>query len=268
MKTTGHEGAHMNNDPAEVEVDIRSTPDAVIAAAAERLITAAAVAIAAAGRFVLALSGGATPRALYALLATPPYAARLDWTRVQAFWGDERCLPPDHADSNYRMARETLLDHVPILPANVHRVRGEDPPAEAAAAYERELRATFSQTAWPRFDLVLLGMGDNGHTASLFPGLTAVREATRWAVAEYVAAVSMWRVTLTPPVLNGAAEVLFVATGQEKAQTLRRVLEGPLLPDQLPAQVVRPPRGRVTWLVDAAAAAHLTLARRGHEVTT
>lgn len=155
------------------------------------------------------------------------------------------------------MTRETLLDHVAIPAANVHRIRGEDEPAVAAAAYERELRLTFG-AAIPRFDLVLLGMGDNGHTASLFPGLTAVRETTRQVVAEFVAEVAMWRITLTPPVLNAARQAMFLACGGDKAAMLRRVLEGPFEPDALPAQIVQPDQGQVAWLVDVAAAAQLT----------
>ena len=229
----------------------------VTAAAAQEVVNAASGAIARDRRFVMALSGGSTPRALYALLATPLWASRIDWSRVHLFWGDERCLPPDHSGSNYHMTRETLLDHVPIPAANVHRIRGEDEPAVAVAAYEQELRLTFGG-ALPRFDLVLLGMGDNGHTASLFPGLTAVRETTRQVVAEYVAEVAMWRITLTPPVLNAAVRVLFLACGGDKAAMLRRVLEGPFEPDALPAQIVQPEVGQVAWLVDVAAAAQLT----------
>ncbi len=226
------------------DVRVLPTPAAVAEAAAERVVAAAARA---SRRFAIALSGGSTPAALYRLLVAKP----IDWARVHVFFGDERCVPPDDPASNYRMAREALLDHVPIPPANVHRMRGEDPPAAAAEAYEREVRATVE-----RFDLVLLGMGDNGHTASLFPGLTAVRETERWVVAEYVGEVGMWRVTLTPPAINAAAEVLFLVAGAGKVAMLPRVLEGPRDPDLLPAQAVR--RERVTWLVDAAAAASLT----------
>ena len=188
----------------------------------------------------------ATPAVLYRLLVSKP----IDWSRVHVFLGDERCVPPDDPASNYRMARETLLDHVPIPPANVHRIRGEDPPAVAAAAYERELRVTTA-----RLDLVLLGMGDNGHTASLFPGLAAVRERERWVVAEYVAEVGMWRVTLTPPAINAAVAVVFLVAGQGKAEMLHRVLDGPRDPEALPAQAIA--TARATWLVDAAAAAQL-----------
>ena len=242
--------------------------DALMEAAAERLVTRAAEAIGASGRFTLALAGGSTPRGLYELLATPRYARRIDWPQVHVFWGDERCVAPDHPDSNYRMAREALLDRVPVLPSNVHRIRGEDPPAAAAAAHEDDLRRVFSTPDGPPreapgtcFDLVLLGMGDNGHTASLFPGLTAVRERKRWVVAEYVSEVSMWRVTLTPPVINAAADVVFLVSGAGKASMLHRVLQGPRQPDTLPAQAIVP-RAGATWLVDVAAAASLREATR------
>jgi 6-phosphogluconolactonase len=231
--------------------------EAVTAAAADALVAAAVEAIAARGRFLLVLSGGSTPKALYELLATPAYAARIDWTRTHVFWGDERCVPPDDRSSNYRMAREALLDRVPIPPASIHRMRGEDPPQAAADAYQADLRQVCGPGT-PRFDVVLLGMGDNGHTASLFPNLTAVRETSRWVVAEYVGEVKMWRITMTPPLLNAAARVLFLVVGADKAPMLKRVLEGPRDVDALPAQVVSPTDGVLLWLIDQAAAAALT----------
>lgn len=240
----------------KAEVVTLSSREAVTAATADALVDAAATAIAARGRFLLVLSGGSTPKALYELLATPAYAARIDWTRVHVFWGDERCVPPDDRSSNYRMAREALLDRVPISPQAIHRMRGEDPPEQAAAAYEADLRQVFGAGA-SRFDLVLLGMGDNGHTASLFPGLTAVRERARWVVAEYVGEVDMWRLTMTPPALNAAVRVMFVVVGADKASMLSRVLEGPRDVELLPAQAIVPTDGVLTWMVDAAAAAKL-----------
>ncbi len=246
------------------EVEVAPTAAALMDAAAEMLVGAAAEAIRTSGRFTLALSGGSTPKTLYALLATPRYAPRIDWARTHVFFGDERCVPPDDPSSNYRMAREALLDGVPLPSINVHRIRGEDDPAAAAAAYERELRTAFATPvgaprprAGARFDLVLLGMGDNGHTASLFPNLRAVRETERWVMAEYVAEVSMWRVTLTPVVLNAAATAAFLVSGRDKAPMLHRVLEGPVDIDALPAQAIAPADGRLRWLVDAPAAAEL-----------
>ena len=240
-------------------VVISPSAAALARAAAERVVVAAAAAIAARGRFVIALAGGSTPKALYTLLATPEFAARIDWAHVHAFWGDERCCPPEDPSSNYRMAREALLEHVPVPAAQVHRMRGEDDPAQAAAAYERDLRASFPDGR-AAFDLVLLGMGTNGHTASLFPHLSAVRARTRWVVAEQVAEVGMWRITLTPVAINAAAEILFLVAGADKAAMLSRVLEGPRVVDELPAQAIAPETGTLTWLVDVAAAASLTQA--------
>jgi len=242
---------------AKAKVVTLASREAVTSATAEALVAAAAQAIAARGRFLLVLSGGSTPKALFELLATPAYAGRIDWSRTEVFWGDERCVPPDDRGSNYRMAREALLDRVPISPEAIHRMRGEDPPEQAAAAYQEDLRRVFGAGP-PRFDVVLLGMGDNGHTASLFPGLTAVRETSRWVVAEYVAEVKMWRLTMTPPLLNAAAHVMFLVVGADKAPMLKRVLEGPRDVDALPAQVVAPTEGVLTWMVDSAAAAALT----------
>ena len=238
---------------------IRVLPDpAALADAAARLVVEGAhSAIDARGRFSLALSGGSTPRDLHLRLAASPLRDQVDWSRVHIFFGDERCVPPDDERSNYRMADETLLSRVPIPAENIRRMRGELPPPEAAEAYAEALQAYFGQEP-PRLDLVLLGMGDNGHTASLFPGLTAGREQKRWVVAENVEEVSMWRITLTPVVLNLARQAVFLVAGSAKASMLRRVLEGSFTPDELPAQIVRPSPGEVIWLVDEAAAADLT----------
>jgi 6-phosphogluconolactonase len=245
-------------------VEVLPTAEALMQAAAEAFVRCAAEAMRTSGRFAVALSGGSTPRRLYELLTTEPHAARVDWPRVYVFWGDERCVPPEDPASNYRMARESLLDRVPVPGPNVHRIRGEDDPADAAEAYERELRQAFSAPEGPprsapggRFDLVLLGLGDDGHTASLFPGTAALRETTRWVVAHHVAAASMWRITLTPLVINAAADVVFIVSGPEKAVILQRVVEGPCRPDELSAQGVAPRAGRLRWLVDAAAARNL-----------
>lgn len=224
-------------------------------AAADQIVGAAAAAVAARGRFSLALAGGSTPAPLYRLLAAAPYAAQVDWRAVYVFWGDERCVPPQHADSNYRMARETLLSRVPIPEQHICRIHGEDDPAQAALAYERALYAHFGGP--PRLDLALLGMGADGHTASLFPHTPALTERARLAVAVYAAQRGSWRVTLTYPALNAAEQALFLVSGADKADTLRAVLEGPRRPLELPAQGVRPDAGRLLWLADAAAAALL-----------
>jgi 6-phosphogluconolactonase len=242
-------------------IEVFPTPDELAVAAADRFVAAAAAAIDATETFSVALSGGSTPRALFSLLASEAYASRVAWPRVHFFWGDERCVPPDDDASNYRMARETLLDHVPVRAANVHRMRGEDPPMAAAEQYERDLRAAFSTpTGAPhvapgaRFDLVLLGLGTNGHTASLFPHHQAVRERTRWVMAENMELLQMWRITLTPAILNASAEILFLVSGRDKSVVLRRVLYGARETDELPAQAIAPEDGRLHWMVDAAAA--------------
>jgi 6-phosphogluconolactonase len=259
----------------------------------------------------LVLSGGSTPRGLYRLLADPaaPYRSRLAWDSIHFFWGDERHVPPDHPDSNYRMAREAMLDRVPVPAAHVFRIAGEEPDAgRAAAAYEHELIATFglrreerqvaasgagaatgmSATSgavvtggatatsganvtsaaragldWPRFDLVLLGLGDEGHTASLFPGSPLLAESRRLAAAVWVEKLGTWRITLTPPVLVRAAAVIFLVSGAAKAAALAAVVEGEPRPELYPAQVVVPVDGKLLWLVDEAAAARLRSGRRG-----
>jgi 6-phosphogluconolactonase len=222
----------------------------------------AADAIAARGVFRVALSGGSTPRALYRRLAAPIASVSnpIDWTRVHLFFGDERHVPPDHADSNYRMVKEALLSHAPIPDANVHRIRAEVPDApDAAEAYAQDIRMAFRLPAgeWPRFDLVLLGMGPDGHTASLFPDTPVLHERSRIAAAVWVVAMQTWRITLTPPVLNHASTVLFLVSGADKAETLHAVLDGPSDPDRLPSQLIAPTDGSVHWLVDTAAAARL-----------
>lgn len=242
-------------------VEVAPDPDALAEAAARSFVAAAEAAIRARGTFIVALSGGGTPRPTYERLAQERFSSRVAWSQVQVVWGDERCVPPDHPDSNYRMAREALLDRVAIPPANVHRIQGEDHPTAAAERYEGMLRGLLSGPG-ARIDLLLLGLGLDGHTASLFPGGTALQERTRWVTAEYVPAVSGWRITLTLVVIHAAAEVLFLVSGDRKAGVLRRVLEEGADSPSLPARAVATGQGGgVRWLVDAAAAAGL--ARRG-----
>jgi 6-phosphogluconolactonase len=244
------------------EVEVLPNAAQLAAAAAAHFVAAANRAIEARSEFIVALSGGSTPRSVYTHLATEPWVASLDWSRVHILWGDERCVPPDHELSNYRMARETLLDYVPVREANVHRIRGEDYPAGAAMAYERVLRAVLRTPVGPprdasRIDLMLLGLGHDGHTASLYPHSTSLHETARWVVADFVSAASMWRVTLTTIVINAAADIAFVVSGSAKAAILRKVLEGPRRPNELPAQLIEPSSGRIRWFVDAPAAAEL-----------
>jgi len=237
--------------------------ESLVRGAADFMADLAVRAIGERGRFTVALAGGGTPRPVYARLATADYRDRVDWSRVLVFFGDERCVPPDDPQSNYLMVRTALLDQVPLPAANIHRIRGEQKPEQAAAEYAEALQRTFGGDAAlggpppEGFDLILLGMGDNGHTASLFPGLAAVTETVRWVMALYVEVVGMWRVTMTPVIINAARKVAFLVSGAKKADMLQRVLEGPHQPVVLPSQIIKPASGELHWLVDAPAAAKL-----------
>lgn len=236
---------------------IRIVPDTTALArmAAETITDLAHEAIKDYGRFTLALSGGSTPKALFKLLAAE-YLDKIDWKHTFIFWGDERCVPPNDADSNFRMARETLLEHVPIPDTHVFRFKSELPPPEAAQEYEDDLR-TFFNNELPRIDLILLGMGDDGHTASLFPHTEALHETKRWVIENYVVTKQTWRLTLTAPVINNAANVLFLVAGTDKAVRLKQVLQGDYTPDDLPSQLIKPTNGNLIWGLDQAAAALL-----------
>ncbi|MFO1350488.1 MAG: 6-phosphogluconolactonase [Gammaproteobacteria bacterium] len=242
-------------------IQVVDTPAALARAAAAVFVRVGQAAITANGRFAVALSGGSTPKALFTLLATDgAFNTALAWDRVHVFWGDERCVPPDHADSNYRMAREAMLDRLPIPASNVQRIEAEDPdPRRAAERYEQTLRAFFQPEAHqpPRFDLVLLGMGPDGHTASLFPDSTALAERERWVIANWVAKFNAYRITLTALALGNADHILFLVGGADKADTLRDVLYGAPQPCRLPAQSIQARHGELTWLVDRAAASRL-----------
>jgi len=229
-------------------------------AAAEAVASAARTAVAARGRFALALSGGSTPRDLYRLLAADPLTAAMPWPAVHLYWGDERCVPPDHVESNFRMVREALLDKVPIPAGNVHRIPAEDPDSERAAErYEAELRASFGlgPLELPRFDLVLLGLGLDGHTASLFPGTGAVAVSDRLCFALRVEKLATHRITLSLPVLNAARGVAFLAAGADKAEPLRALAAGARSADELPAGAVRPRDGELAFWLDREAASLL-----------
>jgi 6-phosphogluconolactonase len=232
-------------------------PDAaaLAAAAADHIVDVLRAALEQRDVADIALAGGSTPRAINALLAAAPRRDAVAWGRVVFWFGDERCVPPDDDQSNYKMNRETLLDPLGIRPANVHRMRGEDDPSASAADYGMVLRREVGQV--PRFDLILLGMGPDGHTASLFPGTTAAISADKLCIAHYVPKLDTWRMTLTPQAINAARNVAITAGGAEKADALREVLEGPKQTDVYPAQLIHPTNGELRWLVDAAAASKL-----------
>lgn len=222
-------------------------------AAAERFVKEASRT----NHFSVALAGGRTPKRVYELLAADPFQKQTDWSGVHLFFGDERCVPPNHPDSNYRMVDEALISRVSIPTENVKRIHGEGDPAESAAAYEKSLRDFFPGLAWPRFDLVLLGMGDDGHTASLFPKSESLEETSRWVVATKSAHSPRDRITLTLPVFNHAAHVVFLVQGKEKAQRLAEVLRHAHAPEPLPAELIKPYDGKLEWLIDNAAASCL-----------
>ncbi len=241
---------------------VRVRPAAAVAeAGAEQFVALAELAIREQGRFTVALSGGRTPEAMYRLLAMDSFLPRVDWEHVFLFWSDERCVPPESPESNFRLAVEAFLHDVPIPDEQIFRLRGELAPENAAADYEHDLRRFFFTPAgpppFPRFDLILLGLGEDGHTASLFPGTAAVHESERWVVANYVDKLATWRLTFTIPVINAAANVLFLVTGANKAAILREALYGNFDPIKLPAQFIEPAAGNLHWLVDEAAGAEL-----------
>jgi 6-phosphogluconolactonase len=252
-----------NAETATTHREIRILADAngIAQTAAAEFLEAAREAIREKDSFCVALSGGSTPKVLYRLLMdNPVLQAMVPWRKTQFFFGDERHVPPDDAESNFRMATEAMLGRAPVDARQVHRIKGEMPnAAQAAEEYEEDLRASFrlADGQLPRFDLVLLGMGPEGHTASLFPGTKALREERGLVVSNWVGKLYTERITLTPPVLNNAARVLVMVHGAEKAPALKAVLEGPYEPDQLPAQILNPEEGKLLWLVDPSAAAML-----------
>lgn len=244
---------------AQGRVVVVDDADALAREAAEEFERRANAAVAARGRFTVALSGGSTPRRLYALLADPaaPFHQAIPWSRVHLFWSDERHVPPEDPQSNYRMARETLIPRVPIPAENVHRIEAELPDAaEAAARYDAELARffTLSPGEFPRFDLMLLGVGPEGHTASLFPGTSALQVRDRRVVENWVPKLNAFRITMTVPVFRRAAAVVYLISGEDKAPVLRAVFDPTGPPDALPCQLIRPESGDLIWLVDRPAA--------------
>jgi 6-phosphogluconolactonase len=239
-------------------------PDAAAIArrAAQELIQAATAAVAAKRTFTIALAGGSTPKALYALLLNDPQLrAQFPWSHTQFFFGDERSVPPDDPDSNFRMASEALLSKAPIKPEQVSRIHGEYKDLDQAALdYEKTLRSYFKLSAGqlPKFDVLLLGMGDEGHTLSLFPGTKALNDNGRLVLRNWIGKFYTNRITITVPVANNSELVLFMITGSAKALALKGILEGPQEPEQLPAQFIQPATGRLLWLLDIAAAEKLS----------
>lgn len=239
-------------------VRVLDTAEEVAHAAALQFVELANNAAAEFGRFTVALAGGNTPRRMYELLAGDQFRNRVDWSGVHFFFGDERCVPRDHPESNYRMAHEALISRLDIPTSNVHPINGEGEPATNARLYETELREFFHDDAKPAFDLVLLGLGDDGHTASLFPQTEALAETDKWIVANWVEKLASYRITLTPAAINGAGKVTFLVAGANKAAAVKAVLDGALQPENLPAQLIKPEAGNLTWLLDSQAAARLS----------
>jgi 6-phosphogluconolactonase len=226
---------------------------------AERFSQLAVESVESARRITVALSGGSTPQHLYSLLASPDYKDQIPWSNVELFWGDERCVPPDHPESNFRMAQEALLSKIKIPPQNIHRMRGEQETQAAAAEYEKELQKIFglNSGALPRFDLILLGIGEDGHTASLFPGSEALNETKHLVVAPFVAKLNSYRLSLTLPVLNNAANVWFLVMGASKADAVKQALSAS---SDLPAARVQPVNGNLTWYITRDAASGIPAA--------
>ena len=237
---------------------IKTYPDSKILAseAASQIVECSRESISNHGFFSLVLAGGSTPRETYEVLATVEFVQRIEWEKVHIFWGDERCVASNHDDSNYRMAFDIFLKHLPIPVKQIYRMKGEIEPQEAAKEYENWLQSFFAGRT-PRFDLILLGLGDDGHTASLFPGTRAVSETKRLVLDNYVRKLSTWRLTMTPQLINQATNVTFLVSGKGKADILRRVLAGRYTPEEIPAQIIRPEHGQMRWLLDADAAALL-----------
>jgi 6-phosphogluconolactonase len=237
----------------DVSIRVFESADLVAEAAADVFVAAARQSVESGRPFNVALSGGSSPVRLFKLLAAGPYRDRIPWADVHFFWGDERTVPPDHPDSNFGVADEALLSKLDLPQRNVHRICAELPdPQEAAADYEAELRRHFGlpEAGFPRFDLAFLGMGADGHTASLFPDSEALAERRHLAVALWVEKLGAYRITLTCPVFNSAACILLLVTGEAKAETLRAVLEGAADPPRYPVQLIRPAGGELHWYID------------------
>lgn len=253
--------SHRNMVSKNPKIQIAADVDAISRAAAETIVAHISESLQLGDLYSIALSGGSTPRRLYALLANEAkLQGQVPWDRVHFFWGDERHVPPVHPDSNYRMAYNALLSKVSIPSANIHRIRAEDSDADKAAAdYEQEIRRFFKIDAgqMPRFNCVLLGMGPDGHTASLFPDTAALEETKRLAVANWIEKFQSYRITLTAPLFSNADRILFLVGGIEKADTIKAVLEDDSRSNRFPVQLIQPTHGEVTWFLDQSAAGRL-----------
>ena len=238
-------------------IKVLNSPEELARAAAEHFVARSREAVAERELFTVALSGGSTPKRLFELLADPtePFRDQISWSRIHFFWSDERHVPPDHPESNYRMANDALLSRVPISQSNVHRVPSENPDAaDAAAEYERIVVETTGQSL-PQLDLILLGLGSDGHTASIFPGSDVLNETERLVAAPWVEKLQTYRITMTLPLLNNGASVVFLVSGSEKAKIVKEIFEGP---EQYPAQAIKPANGELLWMLDEDAAGAVT----------
>jgi 6-phosphogluconolactonase len=234
------------------------TSDMINEAAADFIVRLASESIKERGRFLLSLSGGNTPGKLYSLLSSPSFKDKIDWKKTFVFWGDERFVPPNDERNNAHMARSLMFDNVDIPNENIFPIQVDFPPSEAAIAYEKKLKGFFGKGA-PRFDLILLGLGENGHTASLFPGTPAIRELQHWLKEVYVEEQKEWRITMTAPLINQARNIAFLVSGKAKANILEKVLNGSFQPDNYPAQLIQPVRGHLFWFADKDACSELSI---------
>ena len=242
-----------------MQIAIYSDTNTLSHQAAQHIIRIANESIVTRGRFSIALSGGSTPKVLYGLLATEPYRSQLDWPSIEIFGSDERCVPPDSPDSNYATAQEVLLSKIPIPANHIHRMPADKADRDAASQeYALEMQRVFGTNGIPSFDLIQLGMGPEGHTASLFPHQSSLHEQQRLVIPVTVPKPPPPRLTFTPPILNAARHILFLVTGSDKADAVHAVLEGDYQPDEYPAQLVRPTNGEITWMLDTYAAEKLT----------
>ena len=233
-----------------------SSPEELARAAAEHFVARCHEEIEQRGSFTVALSGGSTPKLLFELLADPnePFRDQIPWSNIHFFWSDERHVPPDHAESNYRMANEAMLSHVPVAKNNVHRVRSENPNAAEAASQYQQTLIEITQQSLPQLDLILLGLGPDGHTASIFPGSEVLHETKRLVAAPWVEKFQTYRITMTLPVLNNGASVVFLVNGAEKAKIVKEIFEGP---EKYPAQAIKPTNGELLWMLDEDAASEI-----------